>query len=140
MAAWVDQMKLMLLPLCTLLIPLIKAAPPLYRWRIRSKIYTWYRVLRRMDQARQESEQSMGPFIDELKQVERELSEISVPLSYMEEFYNLRWHVAFVLEQLERQQLHKSSLPSAASDNANQADIRHIPKSNRQLSKTSHSA
>ncbi|MCA9071440.1 MAG: TAXI family TRAP transporter solute-binding subunit [Planctomycetaceae bacterium] len=140
MAAWVDQMKLMLLPLCTLLIPLIKAAPPLYRWRIRSKIYTWYRVLRRMDQARQESERSMGPFIEELQQVERELSEISVPLSYMEEFYNLRWHVAFVLEQLERQQEHRGSLPVEASDNANDADIRNIPKSNRQFSKSSHAA
>lgn len=138
-AAWVDQMKLMLLPLCTLLIPLIKAAPPLYRWRIRSKIYTWYRVLRRMDQARQESATSMGPFIEELKQVERELSEISVPLSYMEEFYNLRWHVAFVLEQLERQQQHTSSPPSAPSENANQSDIRQIPKSARQISKSSHS-
>lgn len=139
-AAWVDRMKLMILPLCTLLIPLIKTAPPLYRWRIRSKIYTWYRVLRRMDQARQDSEQNMGPLIEELKQVERELSEISVPLSYMEEFYNLRWHVAFVLEQLDRQQQDNSSVPPSTSDNANHADIRQIPKSSRHIPEASQSA
>jgi len=29
-------------------------------------------------------------------------ADVDVPLSYMEEFYNLRLHVAFVLERLRR--------------------------------------
>ncbi len=141
-AAWVDRMKLMLLPLLTLLIPLFKAAPPLYRWRIRSKIYTWYGALREVDQARKESSELevLAPHIDRLKEVEKELAEISVPLSFMEEFYNLRWHVAFVLEQLESQQQHTLSTMSVRSENSDQTNIPHIPKSPVKVSESSHSA
>jgi len=102
-AAWLDRMKLMLLPLCTLLYPVLKAAPPIYRWRIRSKIYRWYRVLRDIDQ-KMRTEAGRADFSDDiatLSRLEIELAEVSVPLSYMEEFYNLRVHVAFVRERLE---------------------------------------
>ncbi len=49
LAAWVDRMKILLLPLITLLLPLARLAPPLYVWRIRARIYSWYRVLRHID-------------------------------------------------------------------------------------------
>lgn len=101
-AAWLDRMKIMLLPICTLMLPLIKAAPPIYRWSIRSKIYRWYRVLREIDQKLKVSgsELDYTNDIDRLRNLEHELSEVSVPLSYMQEFYNLRLHVAFVLGRL----------------------------------------
>ena len=105
-AAWLDRMKMLLLPLVTLLLPLVKAAPPLYRWRIRRKIYRWYRVLREIDQKLK----TAGPETDfcediaTLRRLEHELAEVSVPLSYMEEFYNLRLHVSFVLGRLEKPQ------------------------------------
>jgi hypothetical protein len=138
LAAWADRMKLMLLPLCTLLIPLIKAAPPLYRWRIRSKIYTWYRVLRQVDQARKTADDSSAlaaPCIKQLRAVERELAELSVPLSYMAEFYDLRWHVALVLEQLERQPDLRGSSPASGSDSANQSDIPQNPSLSPRIAK-----
>lgn len=136
-AAWMDRMKLMILPLCTLLIPLIKAAPPLYRWRIRSKIYTWYRVLRQVDQARKQSDgfDDAAPFIEQLKQVERELAEISVPLSFMEEFYNLRWHVAFVLKQLESQPPPDHSPVAALMENTGQSGNSQIQKTSPHIPK-----
>lgn len=112
LAAWLDHLKLLLLPMCTLLLPLAKAAPPLYRWRIRSKIYRWYRVLRDIDQqlrmsnedARLVTQIDTARQIETLRRMENELAEVSVPLSYMEEFYNLRLHVAFVLHRLESRQ------------------------------------
>ncbi|MEX2286803.1 MAG: TAXI family TRAP transporter solute-binding subunit [Planctomycetaceae bacterium] len=102
-AAWLDRMKLMLFPLCTLLYPLLKAAPPIYRWRIRSKIYRWYRVLRDIDQKMRHAtgNDDFTADIETLAILETELAEVSVPLSYMEEFYNLRQHVAFVRERLK---------------------------------------
>ena len=45
----VDRMKVMLVPLLTLLIPLVKIMPPVYRWQVRKKIYRWYRLLRELD-------------------------------------------------------------------------------------------
>lgn len=101
-AAWLNRMKLMMLPLFTLLLPLLKVAPPVYRWRIRSRIYRWYRVLRRIDQKLQAGDAGADFSADVagLDALEAELSEVKVPLSYMEEFYNLRLHVAFVRERL----------------------------------------
>jgi hypothetical protein len=40
-ASVVDRGKILLLPALTLLLPLFRVAPPLYRWRIRSRIYRW---------------------------------------------------------------------------------------------------
>ncbi len=101
-AAWLDRTKVMLLPLLTLLFPALRAAPPIYRWRIRSKIYKWYAVLRDIDQRQRDGVKGdYAADIARLQQVEDELSEVTVPLSYMEEFYNLRLHAAFVLNQLK---------------------------------------
>ena len=86
----------------TLLIPLSKFAPPIYRWSIRSKIYRWYRALREVDQKMKSADANwdVAREIEKLEAVEVELAEVTVPLSYMAEFYNLRTHVAFVLERL----------------------------------------
>jgi len=103
-AAWLDRVKLLLLPMFTLLFPLFKFAPPMYRWRIRSKIYRWYTVLRAVDMKLRDGVNvgSYGEDIENLEQLERELAEIDVPLSYMQEFYNLRLHAAFVLDKLRQ--------------------------------------
>ncbi|MGI9517789.1 MAG: TAXI family TRAP transporter solute-binding subunit [Pirellulaceae bacterium] len=116
LAAWLDRVKLILLPLCTLLIPFIKAAPPIYRWRIRSKIYRWYRVLHDIDMEIKERGHRVDAnrFLSRLSELEQELFEVSVPLSYMEEFYNLRLHVAFVRNKLRQLQDSVDSLRPAA--------------------------
>lgn len=106
LAANLDRAKLMLLPLCTLLLPLLKAAPPIYRWRIRYRIYRWYRVLRHVDEQVKTANagDNFSTEIAHLHTLENELAEVSVPLSYMEEVYNLRLHVDFVLRRVERLQ------------------------------------
>ena len=49
-ASMVDRAKVMLIPLIMLMMPLVRAAPPLMRWRTRRKIYLWYSDLREIDQ------------------------------------------------------------------------------------------
>jgi TRAP-type uncharacterized transport system substrate-binding protein len=105
-AVWLDQVKLVALPLFTLLLPLLKVAPPIYRWRIRSSIYRWYRILREIDLKLKQADAD-ADFADDvirLQNLDNELSEVSVPLSYMEEFYNLRLHVAYLLDKVLRRQ------------------------------------
>ncbi len=101
-ASLLDRTKIMLLPLLTLLIPLLKVAPPVYRWRIRSRIYKWYGVLRNIDQQMRqgESAEMLREHVTTLRTMERELNEVTVPLSYMEEFYNLRLHIDLVQRRL----------------------------------------
>lgn len=120
MANWLDRMKLLLVPLATLLLPLFKAFPPLYRWRIRSKIYRWYTVLREIDQKLSDSHEGFdySEDIQRLEILQRELAEVSVPLSYMEEFYNLRLHVNYVVTLLSHQPTEKSAQPTDSNSNA----------------------
>jgi TRAP transporter TAXI family solute receptor len=103
-ANWLDRMKLLIAPMLMLLVPLFKFFPPLYRYGIRRRIYRWYRILREIDQKLKQHEDDnvdFSPDILRLKSLETELAQVSVPLSYMEEFYNLRLHVNYVLGLLK---------------------------------------
>ncbi|MGB9802085.1 MAG: TAXI family TRAP transporter solute-binding subunit, partial [Arcobacter sp.] len=48
-ASNIDRLKLLLIPLLTLMFPLFKGIFPLYQWSMRSKIYRWYKILNRTD-------------------------------------------------------------------------------------------
>jgi len=98
-ATLVDRLKVMLLPFLVLLIPLFKVMPPLYRWRIRSGIYRWYEQLGKID-----AEMIHGyspPLLVDLDRIEMEIRKVKVPLSYAEELYDLRLHLALVRDQLQ---------------------------------------
>ncbi|MCP4171626.1 MAG: ABC transporter substrate-binding protein [Fuerstiella sp.] len=103
-ASMIDRTKILIIPLLTLLIPLFKIAPPVYRWRIRSRIYRWYDVLRGIDQKlREENDDDSPDHAARLQAMSKELNTVHIPLSYMEEFYNLRLHIDLVNTELERQ-------------------------------------
>jgi hypothetical protein len=53
----------------------------------------------------------------------------------MAEFYDLRWHVALVLEQLERQTESAGSSPVSSSELANQSDIPQNPSLGPRIAK-----
>jgi TRAP-type uncharacterized transport system substrate-binding protein len=117
-ASAIDRGKILLLPALTLLLPLFRVAPPLYRWRIRSRIYRWYEILRGIEshlRARADTE-TLQKHASTLSTMEGELDDLrTVPLAYMEEFYNLRLHVEFVERRVLRDlNSTESSTPSAA--------------------------
>ncbi|MFQ5519416.1 MAG: C4-dicarboxylate ABC transporter substrate-binding protein, partial [Mariprofundus sp.] len=99
-ATLVDRLKVMLLPFIALLIPLFKVAPPLYRWRIRSRIYRWYEELGRIDIALAEG--FSAELMDELDRIEADIRKVHVPLAYAEELYDLRLHLAMVRDSASR--------------------------------------
>jgi uncharacterized protein len=102
-AVLLDRLKILVLPFLALLIPLFKIAPPLYNWRIRSKIYRWYAAVREIDVAVQSKDSSgdAPQLLDRLADLEREVASVSVPLSYTGELYNLRLHIGFLREELK---------------------------------------
>jgi len=101
-ASLVDRAKVMLIPLIMLMMPLLRAAPPFLRWRARRKIYIWYSELREIDQRLVTG--LTGPELDQelarLKDIEHQVAYVDVPLSYMEEFYHLRLHLAMLQQHL----------------------------------------
>jgi TRAP transporter TAXI family solute receptor len=100
----IDRMKVMLIPLLTLLIPLIKVMPPTYRWQARKKVYRWYRELKTLDFQHPEQlpAETLHTSIQKLDNIEEEVRKVSVPLSYSDELYNLRLHIDLVRSKLQK--------------------------------------
>ncbi|MEA3412332.1 MAG: TAXI family TRAP transporter solute-binding subunit [Pseudomonadota bacterium] len=101
-ATLVDRLKIMLLPLLGLLIPLVKVMPPVFRWRIRKRIYRWYSELQQVDIGINEAKTDEGEadyYLQELDRIEREAGQITVPLSYADQLYNLRLHIKMIREK-----------------------------------------
>jgi TRAP transporter TAXI family solute receptor len=115
LASLADRAKVMLIPLVMLMMPLLRAAPPLMRWRTRRKIYRWYSDLRDIDQRLIAG--LSGPDLDQelarLQEIEHQVAYVDVPLSYMEEFYHLRLHLGMVQQHLV--ELRARSQPSVGS-------------------------
>ena len=103
-AVLLDRLKILILPFLALLIPLFRIAPPLYNWRVRSKIYRWYGTVREIDSMFQKGAMAGDAklAIDRLKELEGEAAAVSVPLSYTGELYHLRLHIGFLQEKLEK--------------------------------------
>lgn len=102
-AVLLDRLKLLILPFLALLIPLFRVAPPLYQWRTRSRIYRWYAAVRDIDSMIQD-EAIVGKAesaSDRLRQLEREVAAVSVPLAYTGELYHLRLHIRLLQEKLD---------------------------------------
>ena len=103
-ATLIDRLKVMLLPLVALLLPLFKVMPPIYRWRIRSRIYQHYRDLTAIETRLYSatSNEEISDCIKELDQIEREVQQVHVPLSYSEEAFQLRSHLSLIRHKAEK--------------------------------------
>jgi hypothetical protein len=100
-ASLVDRLVIFVIPLLVIIVPLAKVAGPLYRWRIRSRIYTWYRDL--LEKDRRLAEGAVTDRGEEMRELDRladELAEVDVPLSYSDELYQLKQHVEYVKRRL----------------------------------------
>lgn len=105
-ANFLERAWVLAIPLLTLVIPLIRIAPPVYRWRIRRKIYIWYRDLRALEAEGRAAKDNVtrAAVMDRLAHVQAETGRIEVPLSYTDDLYRLRNHVSFVYDLLARMQ------------------------------------
>ncbi len=106
LANLVERMWPVLLTIIAVLIPLSRVLPPLYQFRIRSRIFRWYAQLREVEDAL--GTRPAGELLAELKEIESRVEGVSVPLSYADELYSLRSHIQMVGNRLR-------AAPEAAS-------------------------
>jgi len=101
-ATQIDRLKVLLLPVVALLLPLARSFPPLYRWRVRSRIYRWYKELRDVDPDAEGEGRFKTPEerLAELARIESEVGKVPAPPSYAVELYDLRRHIEFVRERV----------------------------------------
>ncbi|MES2947525.1 MAG: TAXI family TRAP transporter solute-binding subunit [Pseudomonadota bacterium] len=95
----VERMWLAMGIILAVLLPLSRVVPPLYAFRVRSRIFRWYAQLRELE-ARADGEQDTTALVDELNQIDRHVEKIIVPLSYTDELYALRNNIQLVRKKL----------------------------------------
>lgn len=106
-----DRLWVVAVALAALIIPLSKVVPPLYVWRIRSRVYRWYGQLRAVEQTLEKAlEPSADPargdevraaLLRRLDEIEQRVNHISIPLSYADALYGLRSHINFVRQRVQ---------------------------------------
>jgi TRAP transporter TAXI family solute receptor len=114
LATFLSRMKIMLLPLVALLYPLTKVLPPVYRWRMRSRIYRWYDQLMEIDSeilqgniGRQKDE-----YLGRLDEIEQQVSQVAVPRGYSRELYDMRVHIELMRQKLAAAETDGNRAPS----------------------------
>jgi TRAP transporter TAXI family solute receptor len=100
LANLIDRMWVALFSIAVILIPLARVVPPLYRYRIRSRIYRWYRHLRQIEDALGRKDADPAKLLEDLANLDLKAERVLVPLAYTDELYTLRSHIALVRERL----------------------------------------
>ena len=101
-ASNIDRLKILLIPLITLMIPLSKGFFPLYRWSIRSKIYKWYEEIQKIDlEVEDAKDEDLNKYLEKITTLKKEIkAETKVPLSYMGEYYDLIMHLELIISKI----------------------------------------
>jgi TRAP-type uncharacterized transport system substrate-binding protein len=97
-----DRMWLALAAIVAVLLPLSRIVPPLYEFRVRSRVFRWYAQLRAIE------DELVGPLEPEAKAALRtrldaldaRVEKVAVPLSYADELYALRSNIGMVRTRL----------------------------------------
>ena len=103
-ATLVDRIVVLLVPLLAVLIPVLRFAPSLYAWRIRSRIYRWYGELKFLElELRERFDPSrVGEYQQRLDELEEVANTRPIPLAFTDQVYTLRQHIALVRNVLDR--------------------------------------
>ncbi|MBK9440103.1 MAG: ABC transporter substrate-binding protein [Comamonadaceae bacterium] len=98
----IERMWLALGIILAVLLPLSRIVPPLYAFRIRSRVFRWYGQLRNIEERSAASGVSTAALIEELQALAARVEKITVPLSYADELYALRNHIDLARQRLLR--------------------------------------
>ncbi|HEV3030697.1 MAG TPA: TAXI family TRAP transporter solute-binding subunit, partial [Polyangia bacterium] len=102
LASLLDRVLVVMLPLLVIVVPATRAAPSLYRWRVRSRIYRWYGALMAIEREimTARTDEQRRQIAQRLDDIQHAVDEIKTPLSFADQLYVLRDHVAMVRRRL----------------------------------------
>ncbi len=112
-----ERMWLALGIIIAVLLPLSRIVPPVYEFRIRSRVFRWYGQLREIESRADSRAESSQHLIHELGRLESHVGRITVPLSYADELYALRNYIEMVRNKLLRMEINASQ-PSGSATSA----------------------
>ncbi len=102
LANLLERMWLSLGIILALLLPLSRIVPPLYEFRIRSRVFRWYAQLRDIEDRVTEHADSTPALLQELDALELRVGKVVIPLSHADELYALRNHINLIRQKLSR--------------------------------------
>ncbi len=105
LANFFERMWVVIVAVGALALPLSRIVPPLYVWKVRSRVYRWYGKLRAVEQAIEgvPAEQRGTVYqqqLTRLNEIEEKANHVSLPLSFAEDLYRLRSHINFVRKRI----------------------------------------
>jgi hypothetical protein len=107
-ASLVNRVIVVFVPMLMILIPGLRLIPAVYKWRLRLRIYRWYRALLVLEGnlATPTAGVSRDEMLRRLDEIERAVDQLKMPASFADQFYALRGHISWV-----RARLREGSLP-----------------------------
>jgi len=96
LANLIERMWLALGIILAILLPLSRIVPPLYAFRIRSRVFRWYGQLRSIEERGAKAPDQTQELQRELDALELRVARVTVPLSYADELYALRANINLV--------------------------------------------
>lgn len=102
LASLVNRIVVVLIPMFVLLLPGLRLIPAVYRWRFKSRLIKWYRVLMEIEKdiLSQTESGRRKELLERLDDIEGAVSKMKVPGSFADQFYGLRGHIIIVRTRL----------------------------------------
>lgn len=101
LANLIDRMWVVGLSIIAILIPLSRLVPPLYTFRVRSRVFRWYRHLRNIEDALEQDSAKPEDLLRELNELDAKTAHVVVPLAFTDELYALRSYIQLVRNRLQ---------------------------------------
>ena len=99
-----DRLWVMLLPVFAVAIPLARLVPPLYGWRVRSRIYRRYARLKEIELQLEQTAtpEALQDMLSHLAGIEKAVNRMPTPLAYSANLYSFRHHIDMVRERVRQ--------------------------------------
>lgn len=120
LASTIDRYLLFVVPALLIILPLLSRSPQAFQWYMRQRIVRWYKIVHDVEQRAQAM--SLEEIAAELRNLdaldERIGDELVVTTTFMPQVYELRQHIAFVVDKLQKRRLALQNQPMQAAATA----------------------
>lgn len=109
----IERLLVLLLPLIAVLIPVLRLMPVVYDWKVKRKVFRWYRELKTVELELRNNPDAAdtAELLERLEEIEDGVDHTEVPLTYWDYVYALRSHIEMVRAKLLRDPAKPAALP-----------------------------
>ena len=102
LAGIVNRVVLLIVPMAVVLIPGLRLIPVILRWRVKLRLFRWYRALIKLEhELAAPISASRVDLLRRLDHIEASVHRSKVPASFADQFYGLRGHIDYVRSRLQ---------------------------------------